>query len=183
MVKISAQSDVVYWSYCHKSLPPPSPKMGPIGPWTKKMYLFLLSKVENGKYPESETQPPESLDGWSYYRQCENFWWPFGTVSGGGGNLDPIWPPKKVFFLNFTRIMWYFWGLRLTLFDIYKDVVAEMLVFSNPFGFAVVNWVPFGCVPFESKFKTLKDFSSTTLFLLATTSGQNFSRIEQYFGK
>ena len=32
VVKISAQSDIVYWSYCPKPT-----KMGPIGSWTKKI--------------------------------------------------------------------------------------------------------------------------------------------------
>ena len=40
----------------------------------QKKQLFLLGKVENGKYPEAETWYTESIDGWSYYRLCENFW-------------------------------------------------------------------------------------------------------------
>ena len=35
--------------------------------------MFLLGKVENDKYTEAETGEPESIDGWSYYRLCENF--------------------------------------------------------------------------------------------------------------
>ena len=78
------------------------------------------------------------------------------------------------YLLNFTRILWFFWDLRLTLFDIPKDVVlAEILVLSNIFGFPVVNWAPkwtktvnFGCVSFEPKFKILKDFSNTAFALL-----------------
>ena len=34
----------------------------------------VIGKVENGKYPKSETWPPNSIDGWSYYKQCENLW-------------------------------------------------------------------------------------------------------------
>ena len=69
-----------------------------------------------------------------------------------------------------------FWDLGLTLFDIPKDVVfAEILVLSNISGFLVeigpkvysfvTSWGPIG-VPFESKFKILKDFSNTVFFLL-----------------
>ena len=50
LTKISAQSDLVYWSY----------------------YLNP-SKVEKGKYPESETWHPENIDGWSYFRLFKNF--------------------------------------------------------------------------------------------------------------
>ena len=54
------------------------------------------------------------------------------------------------------------------LFDIPKNVVfAEILVFSNIFGFPAVNWAPkwnktvnFGCLPFELKYKILKYFSN-----------------------
>ena len=81
---------------------------------------------------------------------------------------------KKMFLLNFTRIMWFFWDLGLTLFDIAKDVVLpEILGSSNSFGFPLVNWFPkwtktvkLGCVPFDSKFKLLKDFSNTVFVLL-----------------
>ena len=67
-----------------------------------------------------------------------------------------------------------FWDLGLTLFDIPKDVVfAEILVLSNIFGFLAVHWalkwtktVNFGCIPFEPKFKILKDFSNTVFLLL-----------------
>ena len=41
---------------------------------------------------------------------------------------------------------------------------AEILVFRNIFGILVVNWAPkwtktvnFGCIPFQPKFKILKD--------------------------
>ena len=46
------------------------------------------------------------------------------------GNLDPIWAPNLfLFLLNFTRTLWFFWDLALTLFDIAKEAVfAEILV-------------------------------------------------------
>ena len=96
------------------------------------------------------------------------------TLWPHGGNLDPIWGPIFFFLLNFTRILWYFWDLRLALFDIPKDVVfPELLVFSNIFGFPAVDWaqkwtktVIFQCVPFEPNFKILKNFSNNELVLL-----------------
>ena len=54
MVKISAQSGVVYWSYC----PPNLPKWAQLGPEPNNC-LFLLGKVENNKYPEVESWHPE----------------------------------------------------------------------------------------------------------------------------
>ena len=48
-----------------------------------------------------------------------------------------------MFLINFTRIMWFFWDLGLTFFDIPKNVVfPEMLVLSNIFGFLAVNLAP-----------------------------------------
>ena len=45
--------------------------------------------------------------------------------------------------LNFRRIMWFFWGLGPMLFNITKDTFfAEILAFSNIFGFSVVNSTP-----------------------------------------
>ena len=78
-------------------------------------------------------------------------------------------------------------NLGLTLFDIPKDVVfAEILVFSNNFGFRVENWVPkwnktvnFGCLLFILKFRIMKDFLNIVFFVSETTSGQNFSKTEQ----
>ena len=95
------------------------------------------------------------------------------------------------FVLNFTRILLFFWDLEFMLFDIAKDAVfAEILVFSNIFGFPAVNWAPkwtetvnFSCIQFEPKFKILKGFSNTVFFLLETTYGQNFSNIKQYLGE
>ena len=49
-----------------------------------------------------------------------------------GNNLDPIWTPNFFFLINFTRILWFFWDLALTLFDIPKDAVfAEILGLSK----------------------------------------------------
>ena len=40
----------------------------------------------------------------------------------------------NVFLFNFTRMLWFFWDLGLTLFDNPKDLIfAEILVFSNFF--------------------------------------------------
>ena len=51
-------------------------------------------------------------------------------------------------------------------------VFVEILVFSNIFGFPAVNWTPvwtenvnINCIPFESRFKILKDFSNTVFLI------------------
>ena len=108
-----------------------------------------------------------------------------------GGIQTHFRPQENVSFLfNFTRILSFFWDLGLALFDIPKDVVfAEILGFSNIFGFPVVNWatkwnktVNFRCLPFILKFKFLEDFLNTVFSLLETTSCQNFSKTEQCLG-
>ena len=68
MVRISAQSNVVYWSYC-----PKTHQNRPNWVLNQKNVVFLLSKVENNKYTETETGRPEREEEWSYYRLCENF--------------------------------------------------------------------------------------------------------------
>ena len=99
-------------------------------------------------------------------------------------------PKYGGFLLNFTRILWPFWDLVLTLFGISKDLVfAEILVFSIIFRFPALNWtlkctktVNVGCVPFEPKWTILKDFSITMFVLLETSSGQNFRRSNNIWG-
>ena len=111
-----------------------------------------------------------------------------------GGILNPIWAQKMFSYLNFTRILWFFWDLRLTLLIIRKDAVfAEILAFSNIFGFPVVK-----CAPIWTETVTLTTTETLTTFHLSqnsrfwrifqtlfffmeTTSGQSFSRIKQYF--
>ena len=69
---------------------------------------------------------------------------------------------EKIFWLNFTKRFWFFWDLGLMLLIIPKDAVfAEVLVFSNIFGFPTVNCAPIwtqtvnvNCIPFEPKFDT-----------------------------
>ena len=143
---------------------------GPTGSWTKKICFFWV-KLRTANTPEAETWHPESIDRRSYYRLCENFWWPFGTAPRG--QFRPNWAPPPIFFLlNFTRIR-FFWDLRLTLFDIPANAVfAEILFFSKIFGFLAVNGVPkctktvaFQWVPFEPNFKVLKDFSNNVFVL------------------
>ena len=80
-------------------------------------------------------------------------------------NLYPIWAQNVCFWLILQEICYFFWDLRIIFFDIPKDVgFPEILVVSNIFGFLAVCWAPkwtktkFTCVPFESKFKLLKDF-------------------------
>ena len=56
-----------------------------------------------------------------------------------GGSIRPSLDPKNVSFLfNFTRILWFFWDLGLTLFDIPKDVVfVEIWLLAT---FLVFQW-------------------------------------------
>ena len=52
---------------------PDTPQNGPDWVLNEKKQLLSSDKVGNNKYPEDETWHPESIDGWSYYRLCENF--------------------------------------------------------------------------------------------------------------
>ena len=69
------------------------------------------------------------------------------------------------------------------LFHIPKDVAfAEILVFSNIFGFPAVNWAPkwtntvnFQCVQYKPDFKILKDFPNNVFVLL----GYLWSKFQQ----
>ena len=81
------------------------------------------------------------------------------------GPIYKFGPKKCLFLLNFTRVLWFFWDLNYLIF-------LRMPFFKNIFGFPSVNWAPkwtktvnFGCIPFESKFKNLKDFSKKEDFL------------------
>ena len=67
-------------------------------------------------------------------------------------------------------------------------VFAEILVFSNIFGFLAVNWAPkwtetvnFSCIPFELKFKILKDFSNL-VFLIGDYLWSKFQQYQTLFG-
>ena len=68
MVRISGQSNVVYWSYCTKTH-----HSGNNWVLNQKNLVLLLSKVENNKQTETETGHPERVEEWSYDRLCENF--------------------------------------------------------------------------------------------------------------
>ena len=111
VTKISAQSDIVWLSYC----PPKTQKWAQIGPEPKKQW-FLLAKAT------------------FCVRICEwpiDHWW----------QCRPNLGPKNNFWLNFPWILWFFWDLGLTLSIIPKDAgFAEILDFSNIFGFPEVNW-------------------------------------------
>ena len=146
-------------------LPQKTQKWTQIGPEPKKQW-FLLAKAT------------------FYVRICEwpiDHWW----------QCRPNLGPKNIFWLNFPWILWFFWDLGLTLSIIPKDAAfAEILDFSNIFGFPEVNWaakwpktVNFSCIPFEPKFRILKDFSSTVFFLLETSYGRIFSKIKEYLGE
>ena len=71
MVRISAQYDVVYWSYCLQTH-----QNGYNWFLNQKNVVLLPGKVENyteKKYTETETWHPELVDECSYYRLSENF--------------------------------------------------------------------------------------------------------------
>ena len=75
------------------------------------------------------------------------------------------------------------------LFHIPKDVAfAEILVFSNIFGFPAVNWAPkwtntvnFQCVQYKPDFKILKDFANNVFVLLGYLSSK-FQQDRTIFG-
>ena len=87
-------------------LPQQSKKNVPNWVLNQKKSLFFPSKVESSRYPEAGTWHPESIDGWSYFRQCENFWWPLGLAPEGNLDSVPPSPPppqkKKKFFFFFA---------------------------------------------------------------------------------
>ena len=72
-----------------------------------------------------------------YKRISEN---PFTLTQG---LIYKFGPKICLFLLDFTRILLFFWGLGLILFDIPKNAFfLEILVLSNTFGFPAVNWAP-----------------------------------------
>ena len=94
---------------------PKNPKMGQNGSWTKKTLSLLLAKVKNGKYPKTETWYPNSIDGWSYYRLCENLWMTFWAMVA-------ISTQQKKFFglifqelCDFSRAIWKSWHWNLSI--------------------------------------------------------------------
>ena len=113
---------------------PKTQKCFKMGREPKKTSWFFLAKVKNGKYPKAETWHPNSIDGdgpiRGYVRICEwpfDSWWQFGPKFG----------PSKIFWLNFPKILWFFWDLGHVLLIILKG--AEILVLSNIFDFSAVN--------------------------------------------
>ena len=91
------------------------PKWAKMGPEPKKTLSFLLAKVKNGKYPKAETWYPNSIDGWSYYRLCENLWMTFWAMVA-------ISTQQKKFFglifqelCDFSRAIWKSWHWNLSI--------------------------------------------------------------------
>ena len=96
------------------------------------------------------------------------------SLMGSQGVIYIQFGPKKcLLLLKFTTILWFFWDLGLTLFNIPKDVLfLEILVLSNIFGFPAVNWAQkwtktlnFEFISFATKFKILKNFSNNVFVL------------------
>ena len=100
--RMSAQSDVVYWSYRPKPSPTPPAsqkikKMGPMGSWTKKNVVLLLGKFVNDKCTESETWHSERVEEFpivDYVRSSNN-----RLARSQWGNLDSVWVKKMSFYL------------------------------------------------------------------------------------
>ena len=85
--------------------------------------------------------------------------------------------------------MWFFGGLGLKLLIIPKDeVFGKILLFSNIFGFPMVNWTPiltetvnFNCILFEPEFKILKDSFKQCVFLNRDYLWSNFQQDQTIF--
>ena len=108
-----------------------------------------------------------------------------------GSNLDPTWAQKMFLGLIFQEFCDFSgtWDSRYWLF-LRMQFMQKFWVLVIFFGFLAVNWalkwtktVNFSCIPFELKFKFLKDFSNIVFFLLENTYGQSFSKIKQYLGE
>ena len=68
MVRISAQYEVAYWSYCSQT-----DQNGYNWVLNQKYLVLLPGTVKNKKYTKTETWYPERLEECSYYRIPENF--------------------------------------------------------------------------------------------------------------
>ena len=125
MIRISAQSDVIYRSYCPKTT-----QSGPNWVLNQKNVVLLLGKVENDKYTKNWNLASRTCGGMFLLKTM----WELLIIlwRSHRGQFKPSLSPKKCFLFNFTRILWCFWDLEITLFYIPKDVAfAEFLFFSN----------------------------------------------------
>ena len=160
VVKISAQSDVVYWSYCPQTPSFPPHKKLPNGVLNqKKKLLFLLGKVETNKYPEAET--------WHRWMVLLQAIWEFLDVAQG---VIYKFEPKNLILQEFC----YFLGPGgLHYLILLRCFLPETLVLINIFGFPAVNWVP----KWIKNSKFWRIFQTLCLPCWKTTSGQNISNI------
>ena len=167
---------------------PNTPQNGPH--WVLNQKKVLLDKVDNNKYPENDNWHPEGIDGWSYYRLCENFWTHFGVLPDG--NLDPIYPlplsPHGNFFCLILQELcdcFGTWGLRYLIF-LRMQFLQKFIVPSNIVGFPVVNRasqlskiVNLGWIPLEPKYAKFWRIFQTVFVLLDTTSNQNSEVVQK----
>ena len=146
-------------------LPPSHPtKKYPMGSWTKKKLLFLLGKVETNKYSEAET--------WHRWMVLLLAIWEFLDVAQG---VIYKFEHKNLILQEFC----YFLGPGgLYYLILLRCFFPETLVLVNIFGFPAVNWVPKWTK--NSKFRRI--FQTLCFPCWKTTSGQNISKTEQYFG-
>ena len=83
LVKISASSNLIYRSCC-----PKSPETGPNKfPNTENRGIFWV-KLRTTNIQKLKVIHLINMDGWYYYRLCENFCWTFGAAPGA--NIGPI---------------------------------------------------------------------------------------------
>ena len=69
VVRMTAQFNVVYWSYC-----PKTHQNGHNWVLDQTNIVLLLGKAKTNKYTETETWHTGRVEEWSYYRLCDNFW-------------------------------------------------------------------------------------------------------------
>ena len=90
------------------------------------------------------------------------------------GTIDTQFGPKRICFCLILQEICDFsgtWDLRYLIF-LRMQFFPEFLVLSSILGFPAVNWAPkqtktvnFVCVPLESKFKLLRDFSNSVCLI------------------
>ena len=169
-----AESDIIHWSYC------PS-KWAQLVPEPKKMYLFLLGKADSHKYPEHERMHPKSIDLWSYFRICVNFWWTFGVAIWG---FRPNLNSKNVFFLlNFTRILWFSGSWDLSY------LILLRIQFLEKFWFPRGKWYPkmdqtckLWVRSIWAKTQSVEEYFKHCICLIGDYLSLKFNKMKQYMG-
>ena len=100
------QNFMSIWAYLYELLPKHLPNMGPTGSRNEKNCGVQKVKSKIAISQKLKLKEPETMDWWFYYKLRENFCWPFCLAPGNSQCI--FWCQKKVFLLNFTRILWFF---------------------------------------------------------------------------